>query len=121
MVRIDRCARHSGLDCAGYHSRPRVGTGGGSLFAPSPMIRESGQVHGFEIAVAEKVAADTFSRPYARSVVLLAPNTEMMKTGRGPKKLKALGIAIPTVKETLAYNLAPCLFDKADMQAFKTS
>lgn len=133
----------------------RVGV---SLFTPWTMRGETGELSGFEIDVANKLAADmgvkaafkvydweaiipalnrdefdviiagmgitparalkvVFSRPYAEAGVGLATNTAMTRDIDSLTGLNQEGIVIATVSETMAGDLTPQLFPRAEIRA----
>jgi len=61
-----------------------------------------------------------FSRPYAESGVLLVTNTAMTRNVKDLKELNRAGIVLAAVEDSIGYDVAKPLFDKAEVAAFKT-
>ena len=62
-----------------------------------------------------------FSIPYADSGISLATNTKMTRDIKSLEELNQKNIIISGVSESVSYELANRLFDKANVKAFKTA
>jgi polar amino acid transport system substrate-binding protein len=61
-----------------------------------------------------------FSRPYAESGVLIVTNTARTSAVKDLKELNRAGIVLAAVEDTIGFNVAKPLFDKAEIAAFRT-
>ncbi|MCH9048188.1 MAG: transporter substrate-binding domain-containing protein [Proteobacteria bacterium] len=62
-----------------------------------------------------------FSNPYADSGISLATNTKITRNIKSLEELNQKNIIISGVSESVSYELANRLFDKANVKAFKTA
>ncbi len=62
-----------------------------------------------------------FSNPYADSGITLATNTKMTRDVKSLEELNMENIIISAVSESISFDVANRLFDKANLKAFKTA